>query len=129
VENEIVRFFICGSALTGQPDHRNLGSARFICSTKSAPLYRMHSVKQGWHPGVYEVPHDGVALAGELYEFTPEQHAVLLASEPPDMYQGSIALEDGSHAEAMLYPRELIEKNGDPDISQYGGWAAFKRDA
>jgi gamma-glutamylaminecyclotransferase len=129
VENEIVRFFICGSALTGQPDHHNLGDARFVCRTKTAPAYRMHSVKQGWHPGVYEVSRGGVALEGELYEFTPEQHAALLASEPPDMYRGSVVLEDGSHAEAMLYPRELIEANGDPDISQFGGWAAFKRDA
>jgi hypothetical protein len=26
----------------------------------------------------------------------------------------------------MIYPRELIEKHGFRDISEYGGWAAFK---
>jgi hypothetical protein len=26
----------------------------------------------------------------------------------------------------MIYPRELIEERGYKDISQYGGWAAYK---
>jgi hypothetical protein len=52
-----------------------------------------------------------------------------MAGEPPDMYQVTIEMEDGSNAEAMLYPRELIEKHGYPDISRFGGWAAFKASA
>jgi hypothetical protein len=122
----VIRFFICGSALRGQPDHKNLGGARFIRAAKTAAMYRMHAVKDGWHPGVYQVSNGGVALAGELYELTPEQHAALLAGEPPDMYQQTVELEDGTSAEAMLYPRSLIEANGYPDISNYGGWAAYK---
>jgi gamma-glutamylaminecyclotransferase len=121
-----VRFFICGSALRGQPDHKNLGDARFIRAAKTAPKYRMHSVKDGWHPGIYEVSEGGCALLGELYELTLEQHAALLAGEPPNMYEHTIELDDGSVADAMLYPRTLIEANGYPDISQYGGWAAYK---
>lgn len=121
-----VLFFICGSALRGQPDHKNLGDARFVRAATTAPKYRMHAVKNGWHPGIYEVGERGVALAGELYELTPEQHAALLAGEPPDMYEHTVQLEDGSSAQAMLYPRNLIETNGYPDISHYGGWAAYK---
>jgi gamma-glutamylaminecyclotransferase len=121
-----VRFFICGSALRGQPDHKNLGDARFIRAAKTAPKYRMHSVKDGWHPGIYEVSEGGSALLGELYELTPEQRAELLAGEPPNMYEHTIELDDGSFAQAMLYPRTLIEANEYPDISQYGGWAAYK---
>lgn len=124
--NAPVRFFICGSALRGQPDHKNLGEARFIRPVKTAPKYRMHAVKDGWHPGVYEVSDGGVALAGELYELTPDQHRTLLAGEPPDMYQHTVEMDDGTFAEAMLYPRTLIEANGYPDISDYGGWAAYK---
>lgn len=122
----MIRFFICGSALRGQPDHKNLGEARFAGPAATAPKYRMHSVKDGWHPGIYEVPSGGVSLLGEIYELTPEQHAALLAGEPPDMYETTIELEDGSRANAMLYPRESIDKNGYPDISRYGGWAAYK---
>lgn len=121
-----MRFFICGSALTGQPDNKNLGDARFLGPARTAPKYRMHSVKDGWHPGVYEVADDGVALAGELYELTSEQHANLLASEPPDMYQHTVEMEDGSHAEAMLYPRALIERFGYPDITDFGGLGSLQ---
>jgi gamma-glutamylaminecyclotransferase len=123
-----IRFFICGSALSDQPDRGSLGGALLICRAKTAEMYRMHSVKQGWHPGVYEVSEGGVALEGELYELTPEQHRNLLAAEPPDLYEASIVLDDGSFAQAMLYPRELVEEHRDPDISRYGGWSAFKRD-
>ena len=73
-----------------------------------------------------EVPREGVSLLGELYDLTPEQYETLLSGEPPDMYEQSIELEDGSHARAMLYRRELIENHGYPDISHYGGWAAYK---
>lgn len=118
-------FFICGSALRGQPDHGNLGSARFVREAKTKPIYRLHSVEDQ-HPGIYEVADGGVAIAGEVYEMTDEQHAHLLTTEPPNLYEAPIQLDDGTSVNAMIYPRELIEQRGYRDISQYGGWAAFK---
>jgi gamma-glutamylaminecyclotransferase len=120
-----VRFFICGSALRGQPDHENLGGATFAGPAKTAPRYRLHSVRDQ-HPGIYEVPSGGIAIAGEIYELTDAQHAQLLAGEPPDLYEAPIVLDDGSSVNAMIYPRALIEERGFADISEYGGWAAFK---
>jgi len=120
-----MRLFICGSALRGQPDHGNLGDAKFLGETRTAPRYRLHSVRDQ-HPGIYEVESGGIAIAGELYEFTPEQHKHLLENEPPDLYEGPIVLEDGSGVSAMMYPRNLIEERGYEDISEHGGWAAFK---
>lgn len=120
-----MRFFICGSALRGQPDHQNLGGARFLGEARTAPRYRLHSVADE-HPGIYEVAEGGVSIAGELYEFTPEQRTHLLATEPPNLYESPVELEDGSSVSAMIYPRELIERNGYADISHHGGWAAFK---
>ena len=120
-----MRFFICGSALRGQPDHGNLGGAPFVGEVRTAARYRLHSVGDR-HPGIYEVPSGGISIAGELYEFTDEQHAALLASEPPDLYEAPVLLEDGSSVPAMIYPRELIEERGYRDISEYGGWAAYK---
>lgn len=118
-------FFICGSALTGQPDHGNLGGARLVREAKTAPKYRLHSVADK-HPGIYEVAEGGVAIAGEVYEFSDEQHAALLASEPPDLYEAPVTLDDGSSVSAMIYPRELIEQRGYRDVSEHGGWAAYK---
>jgi len=118
-------FFICGSALRGQPDHANLSGATLVRETQTAPRYRLHSVRDE-HPGIYAVESGGIAIAGEVYEMSDEQHAHLLATEPPDLYEAAIELEDGSSVPAMIYPRELIEARGFEDISQYGGWAAFK---
>jgi gamma-glutamylaminecyclotransferase len=118
-------FFICGSALRGQPDHLNLGGATFVRETQTKPIYRLHSVADQ-HPGIYEVPSGGVAIKGEVYTLSDEQHAHLIATEPPDLYEAPIELEDGSRVSAMIYPRDLIEARGYPDISHFGGWAAFK---
>jgi gamma-glutamylaminecyclotransferase len=120
-----MQFFICGSALRGQPDHGNLGSARFVREAKTAPRYRLHSVEDQ-HPGIYEVAEGGVAIAGEVYELTEEQHRDLLASEPPNLYEAPVELDDGSTVNAMIYPRELIEQRGYRDVSEYGGWTAYQ---
>jgi gamma-glutamylaminecyclotransferase len=120
-----MQFFICGSALRGQPDHGNLGAARFVREAKTKPIYRLHSVEDQ-HPGIYEVATGGVAIAGEVYELTDAQHAHLLATEPPNLYESPIQLDDGSAVNAMIYPRALIEERGYRDISEYGGWAAYK---
>ena len=121
------RFFICGSALSGQPDHPNLQAAHLVGPVSTAAKYRLHSVKDGWHPGIYVADGDGIAILGELYELTDEQYASLMAGEPPDLYETQVDLADGSTANAMLYPKELVEKNAWPDISKYGGWAAYKK--
>jgi gamma-glutamylaminecyclotransferase len=120
-----MQFFICGSALRGQPDHGNLGAARFVREAKTKPIYRLHSVEDQ-HPGIYEVAGGGIAIAGEVYEMTDAQHAHLLATEPPNLYEAPIQLEDGTTVNAMIYPRELIDQRGYRDISEYGGWAAYK---
>ena len=120
-----MQFFICGSALRGQPDHGNLGAAAFVREAKTKPIYRLHSVEDQ-HPGIYEVAEGGVSIAGEVYELTEDQHAHLISTEPPNLYEAPVQMDDGTSVNAMIYPRELIEERGYPDISHHGGWAAFK---
>jgi len=118
--------FICGSALRDQPDHGNLESATFIREAKTAPNYRLHSVQEGWHPGIYSVESGGISIPGELYELTSSQYDHLVSTEPPNMYPAEVTLENGETAIAMLYPKALIDQYQWPDISHYGGWAAYK---
>lgn len=121
------RIFICGSALRGQPDHRNLQTAQFIRTAATQIRYRLHAAGNGWHPAIYEVEVGGISIPGEVYELTLAQYEHLSATEPPHMYPGDVVLEDGEVLTAFLYPRELVEKHNWPDISHYGGWAAYKR--
>jgi len=125
-ENQPIRFFICGSALRGQPDHKNLLSAKFISSARTQANYRLHAAVDGWHPAIYEVKENGISILGEIYELTKEQYEYLISTEPPNMYPAEVELDNGERLTAMLYPRELVEKYNWPDISIYGGWAAYK---
>ena len=118
--------FICGSALTGQPDNGNLAGATLCGPVKTAARYRMHAVGNGRHPGIYATSSGGVSIAGELYSLTPEQYAHLESTEPPGLYAASIELDDGRSVTAFLYPQADVEANGWPDVSEYGGWAAYK---
>ncbi|MGF1461085.1 MAG: gamma-glutamylcyclotransferase [Leptolyngbyaceae cyanobacterium] len=118
--------FICGSALRGQPDHGNLQGATFVKATKTAPKYRLHAVQAGWHPGIYETDVDGISIPGELYQMSVAQYDHLVSTEPPHMYPAEVTLHDGETAIAMLYPKALIDEHGWPDISDIGGWAAYK---
>lgn len=119
--------FICGSALRGQPDNQNLQSARFVKEAATQPRYRLHAAADGWHPAIYEVAEGGISIPGEVYELTQEQYEYLLSTEPPNMYPSDVILADGEAITAILYPKELVEKYNWPDISHYGGWAAYKQ--
>lgn len=121
------RVFICGSALRGQPDHKNLQSAGFIQETKTRPLYRLHAAENGWHPAIYQVEAGGISIPGEVYEMTQEQFDYLKDNEPPHMYPAEVLLEDGGTAIAFLYPRELVEQYNWPDVSSFGSWIAYKQ--
>lgn len=120
------RVFICGSALRGQPDHQNLQSAKFIKEARTQPRYRLHSVEDGWHPGIYEVVEGGISIPGEVYELTDEQFDYLAANEPPHMYPADVFLTDGEVLTAFLYPQTLIKRYNWQDISHFGGWKAYK---
>lgn len=120
------QIFICGSALRGQPDHQNLKGAKLVREARTQPKYRIHSVENGWHPGIYEVESGGVSIPGEVYQMSEEQYQYLLDNEPPHMYPATVDLENGDCAIAMLYPQELVEQHNWPDISHLGGWAAYK---
>lgn len=128
-EKGMRRVFICGSALRGQPDHQNLQSAKFIKIANTLPQYRLHAAENGWHPAIYAVKSGGISIPGEIYEMSQEQYEYLLASEPPHMYPETVNLEEGEQAIAMLYPKELVEKYNWLDISNFGGWKAYKQQA
>jgi hypothetical protein len=125
-DHESRTVFICGSALRCQPDHGNLNGAEFLGEARTIYAYRMHAVKDGWYPGIYEVSSNGISNPGELYRLSKDSFDDLVSTEPPDMYPVDILLEDGRTATAMLYPEQLIRENGWPDISDYGGWISFR---
>lgn len=94
--------------------------------SRTAPVYRLHAVGNGWHPGIYQVERGGISIPGEIYAMTPEQFTYLKDHEPPNMYPQEVELANGKTAIAFLYPKALIDENNWPDISSHGGWVAYK---
>lgn len=120
------RVFICGSALRGQPGHENFQFLRFVQEAATQPRYRLHAAADGWHPAIYEVATGGISIPGEIYELSQEQFEHLVADEPPHMYAADVVLDSGEVLTAFLYPKELVETYQWPDISNFGGWSAYK---
>jgi gamma-glutamylcyclotransferase (GGCT)/AIG2-like uncharacterized protein YtfP len=79
------------------------------------------------HPGMYRLNDGepgGAGIWGELYMVPDEVWEQIEAGEPPNLYRGTIELEDGRKVYGILYPRELAEGHY-PEITQYGGWRAY----
>jgi len=115
--------FFNGTVMRGQPDHANLRDAEFVRVARTAPRYRLYSIDDR-HPGMFEVSEGGVSVEGELYRMSEETWRTIERREPPGLYLGPVALEDGSQVEGMLYPRELAEGRH-RDISEYGSWRRY----
>lgn len=115
--------FVNGTLMRGLALHANLDGAEFLGEARTVPCYRVYSIGDV-HPGMFEVEEDGVAVAGEVYRMPENVWHRVEAGEPPDLYRGTVRLDDGREVYGILYPRELAEGRH-RDISEYGGWRAY----
>lgn len=121
-----IELFVNGTLMRGLALHANLNGAEFLEETRTAASYRVYSINNDLHPGMFEVRHGGVKVAGELYRVPPGILRHVEAGEPPHLYRGHVRLADGREVWGILYPRDLAEANG-RDISDYGDWRAYIR--
>jgi gamma-glutamylcyclotransferase (GGCT)/AIG2-like uncharacterized protein YtfP len=119
-----VDLFVNGTLMRGLALHDNLQGAELVEETRTAATYRLYSIAQDRHPGMFEVSEGGVSVPGEIYRVPVDVLAAVEAAEPPGLYRGPVRLHDGRTVDGILYPRELAERNG-VDISSHGGWRAY----
>ncbi len=117
------RIFFNGTVMRGQPDHANLKDARFLMEAQTAPIYALYSIHDR-HPGMFEIGEGGISVPGEVYEVSEETWLHIEATEPENLYRGTVTLADGSQIYGMLYPRELAEGK-QRNISEFGGWLKY----
>ena len=118
------QLFVNGTLMRGLKLNANLDGATFLEETWTAPVYRIHSIGDV-HPGMYEVPDDGVSVQGELYEVPDDVWQRVEAGEPPGLYRGPVKLADGRVVPGILYPQEMAESGRHRDISEFGGWRGY----
>jgi allophanate hydrolase len=114
-------FAFYGTFTSGQPGHGNLGGARLVERTRTAPRYRLFLVDGRW-PALLE-DERGHSIECELYECSEELLARLAQVEPPGWDRAPVELADGRRVEAFLGDAELFPRG--VDVSAHGSWAAF----
>lgn len=110
--------FVYGTLRRGEHNHPELGPARYVAETWTAPRYEL--VDMGQYPALLEAGHD--AVRGELYE-VPESWLAHLDwfEDVPTLYERKpIALSD-ARALAYVMRRELA--GSAPRIAS-GDWCA-----
>jgi len=118
--------FVNGTLMRGLKLHANMRDSQLLGEFRTAPYYRVHTIND-IHPGMYRLNDDepgGASIWGELYMVAESIWAKIEAGEPPNLYRGTIELEDGRKVYGILYPRELAEGHY-PDITSFGGWRAY----
>ena len=118
--------FVNGTLMRGLKLNRNMGASEFLGEFRTAPYYRVHTINDV-HPGMYRLEEDeagGASIWGELYMVDEATWSAIEAGEPPNLYRGTIELEDGRQVYGILYPRALAEGHY-PEITAFGGWRAY----
>jgi gamma-glutamylcyclotransferase (GGCT)/AIG2-like uncharacterized protein YtfP len=118
-----VELFVNGTLMRGLELHANLDGALFLGACQTARRYRLYSINDV-HPGMFEVPRDGVSVSGELYRLPDDVLARVEAGEPPGLYRGAVTLNDGRVVQGILFPRHLAD-GIHRDISAFGGWREY----
>ena len=122
------RMFLNGTAMSGERDHGAVAGATFLGAAQTAPRYRFVAVDDAF-PGLLPVVGEGFSITGELYELTEAMlFDGLLPEEPPELELGTIELIDGSIVCSMhLQPERIGPGQHAVDISELGGWRAYRR--
>lgn len=122
------RLAVVGAHLTGQPLNPQLLAlgATFKATTTTATAYRLFALRTDPpKPGLVHVGTDnGQSIEAEIWELPPEGLGALTADLPRPMAIGRVELADGTTAPGFLCePAALDEAE---DITEYGGWRAYR---
>lgn len=114
-----------GSLMRGFELNENLTrvGARFVRETRTAPVYRLWSIND-LYPAMARVTQGGVAITVEVWEMTSHGLVEVLLLEPPGLCIGKLMLEDKTEVLGVLGEPAFCE--GQKEISQYGGWRAYR---
>ena len=97
--------------------------ASFVREDRTVPAYRLFSINDR-HPGMYRVVEGGVSVAVEVWKVPVDGLASILLKEPAGLSIGKVRLESGEETLGVL--AEPILCAGQREISQHGGWRAYR---
>jgi len=126
--SQTVSLAVNGTLMRGLELNPNLLAVRatFLREDQTVPTYRLFSIGDR-HPGMYRVAAGGIAVAVEVWTVPVEGLASILIKEPAGLSIGKVELASGEEMLGVLAEPILCE--GQREISQFGGWRAYRADA
>jgi allophanate hydrolase len=128
---------VAGAHLSGQPLHPfllELGAV-FVCTTRTAPVYRMFVLSGLALPGLPSIPArpglircpagdtSGAAIEVEVYHLPVLGLGRLLITIAPPLAIGTVLLADGSEVKGFVC--EGYASGAAPDITHLGDWRSY----
>ena len=121
-----VPLFVNGEGMRGGTVHHTIQAHPFLGHVTTAPKYRFYSVRDQF-PALWLVEQGGMSVPGELYDVPLTTiRDQFIPAEPPELELGVIELDDGQSALAVVLRREAHAAPGLIDISDRGGWRAYR---
>jgi hypothetical protein len=122
-----VPLFVNGEGMSGGKVHYSIEGLPFLGKARTAPRYRFFSVRDEF-PALWLVDEGGVSIEGELYEVPLEViRERFIPAEPPELELGVLELDDGGSSLVVLLRKTAYESGeGLKDISEHGGWRAYR---
>lgn len=123
--SKTVSLAVNGTLMRGLELNPNLTTvgATFLREDQTLPAYRLFSIGDR-HPGMYRVAEGGIAVAVEVWDVPVEGLASILIKEPAGLCIGKVQLASGEETLGVL--AEPILCAGRREISQFGGWRAYR---
>jgi gamma-glutamylcyclotransferase (GGCT)/AIG2-like uncharacterized protein YtfP len=115
--------FFNGTVMRGQPAHENLSRAVFLHVMRTAPRYRLYSIRDQYPAMLPTSEEEGVSVTGEVYFVPNAAWPEIDGREPEGLYCGRVELSEGELVYGMLGTPRLVAQQGH-DISAAGGWLA-----
>ena len=122
--------FLTGNGMSDGPLHHHISGAPLIGERRTAPRYRLYSVRDEY-PALHPVSEGGQPILGELYDVPMEQLWDLLGHEPPELELSMVEL-DAEVTVSRSAPQlsfGMVLRRGEigahADITHHGGWLAY----
>lgn len=120
---------VVGAHLAGQPLNHQLTSrgGKLLRTCRTAANYRLFALANTTppKPGLVRTPgFTGLGIETEVWRLSARAFGEFVAEVPPPMGIGTVTLEDGAEVKGFLCEAAALE--GSRDITEYGGWRAFR---
>lgn len=121
------QLFVNGEGMRGGAVHHNIAEHPFVGPARTAAAYRFYSIRDEF-PGIAPAENgQGAGVVGEVYEVSlATLRERFLPDEPAELELGVIELDDGSSVLSMVLRAEQVASGAHRDITESGGWRAYR---